>query len=205
MILAIIITLRESLEALLIIAIIISYLVKTKNEKLSKFIYYWAWIWILFSLFLALIFEKYLWWFSWSKEQLYEWVFMLATWWLLSWMIIWMINQKNSLKKQIEDKVQKHISNNHIVWLFFLSFIWVTREWIETVLFLNSAVLQSNWQSVLIWWVLWIIIAGFLALLFYKKIKSIPWLSFLILQAFFWFFLQRDYLLIEYMNYKNCE
>lgn len=173
MIAALIITLRETLEASLIIGIILAYLGKTENKKHKKMIWLGVLSGVVFSVILAFVFERYLGGFDGTKEELYEGVTMLIAAALLTWMILWMLIQRHGLKKKLEEKVHAHIEKDHPVGLFFLTFVSVAREGIETVIFLNAALLQANSGSVLLGGVIGVVVAILLAYILFKGVVKI--------------------------------
>lgn len=96
------------------------------------------------SVALAFVFNMLLGGFRGSAEALYEGIIMLSAAALISWMIVWMISQKKLIRKNIEQKVDQHVEENHPLGIFFLVFLSVIREGIETVLFLHAAYLQAS-------------------------------------------------------------
>ncbi len=148
---ALIITLRETLEAALVVGIILAYLAKMVNLKAvfngrqaRKFVWQGVFVGVLFSIAVAFIFEKYLGGFEGRAEQLYEGITMLVAAGLLTWMILWMMKQRGLLRKNIESKVEAHVEKNYNFGLFLLSFVAVAREGVETVIFLQGARIQAE-------------------------------------------------------------
>jgi high-affinity iron transporter len=62
---------------------------------------------------------------------------------LLTTMIIWMFNQKN-IAKDLENRVVVEVSKTHKLGLFFLVFISILREGIESVIFLSASRFASG-------------------------------------------------------------
>ena len=134
---SLIITLRETLEAALIVGIVLAYLNKTLNFKHKKCVWDAVVMGVVLSVFLAFIFQTYLGGFEGRAEQIYEGVRMVLASGLLTWMILWMLKQRHFLKKNIESKVQAHVEENHPLGIFLLVLVGVLREVIETVIFLQ--------------------------------------------------------------------
>lgn len=138
MITSFIITFRETLEAALIIGIILSYLVKTKQTKFNNIVYIGIVTAIFFSVIGAMIFENLASGFTGRTEQIFEGVTMLVGSILLTTMILWMLRQKN-VASELKHKVEEEVLHSRKFGLFLLIFISVLREGIETVIFLGAA------------------------------------------------------------------
>lgn len=178
MIAALLITLRETLEASLIVGIILAYLNKTQNKKQKRVIWYGVAGGVLLSVVLAFVFNRYLGGFEGRNEELYEGVMMLTAGGLLTWMILWMITQRKHVKARLENKIEAHLESGHTRGLFFLTFVGVAREGIETVIFLQAATIQSDAGSVLTGGILGIVIAIALAYILFKGVAKVPLRSF---------------------------
>jgi len=171
---ALIITLRETLEASLIVGIILAYLNKTENTKHKKIIWYGVVAGIITSFAFAWLFNTLGNGFEGAAEEIYEGITMLVAAALLTWMILWMLTQRHKLRANLENKVQTHIEGDHPWSLFFLVFVSVIREGIETVIFLQAASLQSEEGNLLIGGILGIVAAIILSYLLFKGISRIP-------------------------------
>lgn len=159
MIAALIVTLRETLEASLIVGILLAYLQKTGNKKHAKYVWWGVGLGILVSLALAFVFQRYLGGFEGRAEELYEGVAMLTAAALLTWMILWVLMQRRGIKAKIEEKASMHVDNDHPWGLFFLSFVAVVREGIETVIFLQAALIGSQASNVFLGGLVGIVVA----------------------------------------------
>jgi high-affinity iron transporter len=138
-----IITFRETLEAALIVGIILSYLVKVKETKYNKVVYLGVGAGVLASILGAFAFHWIAGGFSGLAEELFEGITMLIGAALLTWMILWMMQQKR-VAQQLKEKVAFHISKAMRYELFLLVFVAVLREGIETVIFLNASAFSSE-------------------------------------------------------------
>ena len=135
------VTSRETLEASLVVGIVLAYLNKTNNQSYKKTVYYGIIFGILASIISAFAFTFLAGDFEGAAEQVFEAVTMLIGAFLLTTMILWMMQQRH-LSKEIEGKVEKHLMNaqplfSHIG-IFMLIFIAIIREGVETVIFLNA-------------------------------------------------------------------
>ena len=143
MIVNFLITFRETLEAAIIIGIILAYLSKTKNTKYNNIVYIGLGFGIIGSIISALLFNSLTGGFSGRTEEIFEGVVMIIGSLLLSSMILWMMNQKH-VTKELQEKISVNIDKNQRFGLFMLVFLSVLREGIETVIFLGSASLVTQ-------------------------------------------------------------
>ena len=135
-------SLREVLETVLIIGIIASYLAMVNRRDLYRDILYGVLVAIIFSLGMAWVFLTF---FTYLAEfqKLFEGISMLLAAGVLSWMIVWMTRQSRNIRSDIEDKVDKIITNQEKAGISFLVFISVVREGAELILFLYASYLGS--------------------------------------------------------------
>jgi len=135
------ITSRETLEASLVIGIVLSYLARTNNQQYKKSVYYGIVFGILTSILAAFLFTFFAGGFEGTQEKIFEGTTMLIGAFLLTTMILWMMKQRN-ISKEIENQVNKHLHSNQLLFshfgIFMLIFIAIIREGIETVIFLNA-------------------------------------------------------------------
>ncbi len=144
---ALLITLRETIEASLIVGIVLVYLDKTLNPAHKKFVWYGVIAGIVFSVVLAFVFQNYLGGFEGRNEELYEGFMMLFASGLLTWMILWMITQRHLLKKNLENKIETHIKKDYPFGIFLLVVVSIIREGTELVIFLQGAQIQADADS----------------------------------------------------------
>jgi high-affinity iron transporter len=135
------VTSRETLEASLVVGIVLSYLSRTNNQEYRKSVYYAVIFGILASILTAFSFTFFAGGFEGNSEKIFEGATMLIGAFLLTTMIIWMMRQRN-ISKNIENKIERHLVTNvsfmsHFG-IFMLVFIAIIREGVETVIFLNA-------------------------------------------------------------------
>ncbi len=177
------ITLREGLEAFLLVGIALSYLSKLNARQYNKHIYVGVFAGLILSLAIAVVFQVVVDQFS---SELYRNILMagilLFATVVLTYMAIWMQNQAKSqvegMKKEIDDMVSK----GNVVGLVFLSFLAVLREGFETILFF-SALMYSNFgefstQDALIGAVAGLVLAFVIVWMMLKSTKNVPIRSF---------------------------
>lgn len=148
MISSFIITFRETLESALIIGIILAYLIKTKRERYNNIVYVGIVSAVVASIIGAFLLNMLAGGFEGIAEQIFEGIAMLFAAFLITFMIIWMLNQKH-IVVELHEKVDKEVGERHRAGLFFLVFISVFREGIETVIFLGAASFVSAENNIL--------------------------------------------------------
>jgi high-affinity iron transporter len=136
---SLLITLREGLEAALIIGIILAYLARTDHREAFQAVWLGTGLAIAASLiagvtvyFSAGALEG-------RGEELFEGAAMLTAAGVLTWMIFWMRKQAADIKRHLHAQIQSSLRSGSSLGLIGLAFIAVAREGIETVLFLFAA------------------------------------------------------------------
>lgn len=142
-----IVTFRETLEAALVIGIVLSYLGKVNQTRFKPVVYSGTFCGIAASVIGALLFAKLAGGFSGAAEQIFEGITMLVGAALLTTMILWMMKQKH-IAIDLENKVAYELTKTHAFGLFALVFIAILREGIETVIFLKAAGSVSTGNSI---------------------------------------------------------
>ncbi len=133
------ITLREGLEAALIIGIILAYLAKTDNRQGFKPIWLGVSLAVLVSLIAGAIFWRLAVEFTGRAEEIFEGLAMFLAVGVLTWMIFWMRKQAINIKVHLHAQIQSALTSGSALGLVVIAFVVVVREGIETVLFLFAA------------------------------------------------------------------
>jgi high-affinity iron transporter len=136
---AALITLREGLEAALIVGILLGYLAKIGQADRRAFIWSGVVLAALASLLLAAFIQILGLNLEGRAEQVFEGITMFLAVGVLTWMIFWMRYQARLLKNELERGVQQAVATGRNIGLFSLAFIAVFREGVETALFLSAA------------------------------------------------------------------
>ena len=136
---AFIITLREGVEAALIVGITLAYLAKIGRNDLRKTVYAALGAAFLGSIGVAVVISR----LNWNEVVFEGWVMPVAAFFVVT-MIIFMMKTGRKLKGQIEGKVGLLAGNDAWVGLFFFVFLMVLREGAETVLILSAVSLNST-------------------------------------------------------------
>lgn len=147
-----VITFRETLEAALVVGVILSYLTKTKQIKYNNVVYMGIISGIVASVIGAFLFTKIAGGFTGRAEEIFGGITMLFGALLLTTMILWMMKQKH-ITHELEDKVSRELGEAHKSGLFLLVFVAVLREGIETVIFLGATSFVSTGNNMIGSWV----------------------------------------------------
>jgi high-affinity iron transporter len=134
-----VITLREGVEAALVVGIVLACLKKANQRHLNRWVFLgvaaglgasaligFLFGWLIRSLGAA----------SPIAEPMLEGVFSLIAIALLSWMLIWMTQQARFMKSQVEGSIAHALKEGAALGVFWLIFIAVVREGFETVVFI---------------------------------------------------------------------
>ncbi len=136
-------SLREGLEAALIIGIVLGVLLKINRSDLKKNVWIGTGFAVLASVAAALLLNALGAKFEGRAEELFEGIVMLLAASVLTWMIFWMRNTAVNLKQEVELQTKQAASGSGGKALFALAFLAVFREGIELALFL-FAVRQTS-------------------------------------------------------------
>lgn len=137
-------SLREGLEAALIIGVVLGVLLKIKRTDLNIVVWRGVGLAVLLSFFVAISLNLLGMEFEGKGEEVFEGVAMLLAAGVLTWMILWMRNHGGTLKSEIEEQTNLATLGNGQKALFALAFLAVFREGIELALFLLAARLTSS-------------------------------------------------------------
>jgi high-affinity iron transporter len=136
---AFIITLREGVEASLIIGIVFAYLSKIDRHDLKKTVYYALGSAVAASIVVAVVLSR----LQLNPDVFEGWIMLVAAAFTAS--MIWFMNKTaRSMKGEIEAKIQKVTGSASALGLFLLVFLLVLREGVETVLILAAVSLNST-------------------------------------------------------------
>jgi high-affinity iron transporter len=138
MISALVIALREGLEATLIVGILLGYL--SRIGRRDRIIFAWAGVILagLLSALIALAMRAIGAELAAPFEQIFEGTTMLIAVIVLTWMIFWMRYQAKFLQRNLEREVQSAMERGQNWGLFALAFLAVFREGVEMALFLAA-------------------------------------------------------------------
>src|ERR1700719_3062213 len=136
---AFIVTLREGVEAALIVGITLAYLAKIGRPELRKSVYAALIAAFVGSLGVAALLART----QWNQDIFEGWIMLAAAFFVVT-MIIFMMKTAGKLKGEIEGKVGMMAGRNAWFGLFAFAFLMVLREGVETVLILSAVSLNST-------------------------------------------------------------
>jgi FTR1 family protein len=136
---ALIITLREGVEAALIVGITLAYLQKIGRPDLRKSVYWALGAAFVGSIGVAIALSR-----AHFNQDIFEgWVMLVAAFFVGT-MIVFMMRTARHLKGQIEGRIDSFVVGGSPIGLFFFVFLMVLREGVETVLILSAVSLNST-------------------------------------------------------------
>lgn len=149
---AFIILLREGLEALLVVAAIIAYLIKSGHKSMVKYIYMGLVAGIAASLVVAALFGL-LFNGSGPQQEITEGVVALFAMLMLLYTSNWMISRSSvqAWNEYIRNQTTAAVSKGSLISLALLSFLAVFREGAETVIFYQAIFAVSSGADSMIW------------------------------------------------------
>jgi high-affinity iron transporter len=136
---AFIVTLREGVEAALIVGITLAYLSKINRPELRKSVYAALIAAFVGSLGVAALLSRT----QWNQDIFEGWVMLAAAFFVIT-MIIFMMKTGRKMKGEIEGKVGLLAGRNAWFGLFAFVFLMILREGVETVLILSAVSLNST-------------------------------------------------------------
>lgn len=141
-------SLREGLEAALIIGIVLGAVSKIRRNDLASTVWLGALSAIAASVLTAIILTSFGMSLEDPGEAMFEGITMLIAAAILTWMIFWMGKQARFLKSELEAGVNKAVASAGKSALFWLAFIAVVREGIELALFIAAAFFAGTTSGV---------------------------------------------------------
>jgi high-affinity iron transporter len=136
---AFIITLREGVEAALIIGITLAYLNKIQRQDLRKSVFIALASAFVASIGIAILLSR----FQFNEDLFEGWVMLGAAFFVVT-MIIFMMKTGRKLKGDIESKIGSLAGRGSQLGIFLFVFLMVLREGAETVLILSGVSLESS-------------------------------------------------------------
>ncbi len=146
---AFLLTLRETLEAVLIIGIVLSTLQATHRNHQKRFVWLGTISGIILSLAVAVLLNVLGARLEGVAEEVFEGVMMLLAAAVLTWMIFWMQTQSSQLSQILSDEVRATDQGASGLPLLSLAFLAVFREGLELSLFLTAASFTSSQAGII--------------------------------------------------------
>ncbi|KJS86899.1 MAG: iron permease [Peptococcaceae bacterium BICA1-8] len=169
MLAGILITLREGLEAFLIVGILLGYLTKMGQKKYQWYVWLGTGLAILLSVALTWAFNFFSFQFEGANALLFEIVISLIAVGVLTYMVLWMQEQSKHIKSDLETKMQEALTSNKLFAIVGLAFVSVLREGLETALFLTALVGSAGEGGLLSGAMIGFLIAALLSYVFFRS------------------------------------
>ena len=169
---ALLIALREGVEASLVVGIILVYLSRTGRQHLARFAWYGVAAAAALSLAVAVALERFR-----ISEDGFEGLMLLIAAVFVITMIVWMNRVARHLKKEIEAKVEAYAekAGSAAGWgIFLLVFLMVLREGAELAIILRAVEISSDGLQTWIGTILGIAGAVSVGLFFFKGTLRVP-------------------------------
>ncbi len=137
-------SLREGLEAALIIGIVLGILSKIHRKDLNLVVWVGALSAVAVSMVSAFVLYSLGASFEGKAEEIFEGITMILAAGVLTWMIFWMQRQAANIKGALETDVRRAVFQANTKALFLIAFLAVVREGVELSLFLTAASFASS-------------------------------------------------------------
>ncbi len=141
------ITFRETLEAGLVIGIVASYLLRTRQFQCLRYVWWGAVIGVILSAMVGVALFSIADSLKDNSEKIFESSAMMGAAVLLTTMLYWMRRQRHHAQK-IEQRIEQHIERGFLLGIFLLILFSVFREGVETSFFLLAATKLAESNSV---------------------------------------------------------
>jgi high-affinity iron transporter len=146
---AFLLTLREALEAVLIIGIVLTTLRTTQRTSQQRYVWAGTVAGILLSVVIALALNLFGTQLEGIAEEIFEGTMMFLAAMVLTWMIFWMQNQSSQLSQQLRQQVKNADQEKRGFPLFSIAFLAIFREGLELSLFLTAASFDREQTGIL--------------------------------------------------------
>jgi high-affinity iron transporter len=157
---AFVITLREGLEAFLIVAISLAYLRKTGRPQLVSAVHWGIGVAIVVSAAAAVLFQRA------NNQALWEGILALTAAVLVASLIVHMWRHAKRMKKEIETRLESsalQTGAKAMAGVFLFTLLMITREGMETALLMGTLLFQEAGMNILIGAVAGTLCAAFVA------------------------------------------
>ena len=132
-------SLREGLEAALIIGIVLGALTRIRRTDLAPAMWLGVLSAVAVSILTAIVLTTLGLSLGGKAEQVFEGVTMFIAAGILTWMIFWMSKQARFLKGELESGVSRAVATTGKRAVFWLAFVAVVREGVELAIFITAA------------------------------------------------------------------
>lgn len=137
-------TFREGLEAALIVAIVASYLNRTGKQNLNDYLCSGAVVGVGASVLLGVIISGVYGGLAGGFAEVFDGPTSITATVVLTYMILWMTGHAQTIRTDLERKLEVAITAGQVLGIFALSFVAVFREGLETVLFMTTLAIADS-------------------------------------------------------------
>ncbi len=163
-------SLREGLEAALIIGVLLGTIRKLDHPKYFTPVWVGTSLAVILSIVIGIALNLLGATFEGRAEQIFEGVAMVSAAAILTWAILWMQSQARAINKKLESDVKQAVMKGSKTALLTLAFLAVIREGVELAFFLTAASMNAGRSQVLTGAVLGLVAVVILAGLLYKSL-----------------------------------
>ena len=130
--------LREGLEAILVVVIILLYLKKTDQQSYNKHVYLGAILAIFSSIVFAVVFSVVFGGFTGFLEEIFEGTTFIISGIFIVTLVLWVSKEGPKIRESLEGKVKDSIMRQKAFSISIITFVIIIREGIELVLLLTG-------------------------------------------------------------------
>ena len=167
--------LREGLEAVLVVVIILLYLKKTNQKIYYKYVYLGILLATIASIVFAIIFSLAFGGFTGILEQIFEGTTFIISGIFILTLVLWVSKEGSKMRENLEGKVGDSIKTQKVFSISITTFIIIIREGIELVLLTTGAasIGSLNQVNIILGSMIGLAISILIGLLIFYGIKSI--------------------------------
>ncbi len=167
--------LREGLEAILVVVIILLYLRKTNQRIYYKYVYLGIILAVAASAVFAIIFSIVFGGFTGILEKIFEGTTFIISGIFILTLVLWVSKEGPKMRENLEGKIEESINTQKVFSISITTFIIIIREGIELVLLTTGAasVGSLNQVSVILGSMIGLAISILIGLLIFYGVKSI--------------------------------
>ena len=167
--------LREGLEAVLVVVIILLYLRKTNQKIYYKYVYLGILLAIAASVVFAIITSIAFGGFSGIPEKIFEGITFIISGIFILTLVLWVSKEGPKMKENLEGRLEESINTQKVFSISITTFIIIIREGIELVLLTTGAasIGSLNQVSVVLGSMIGLVISILIGVLIFYGIKSI--------------------------------
>ena len=167
--------LREGLEAVLVVVIILLYLKKTNQKIYYKYVYLGILLATIASIVFAIIFSIVFGGFTGILEQIFEGTTFIISGIFILTLVLWVSKEGSKMRENLEGKVEESINTQRVFSISITTFIIIIREGIELVLLTTGAasIGSLNQANIVLGSIIGLAISILVGLLIFYGIKSI--------------------------------